>query len=79
MKYVLDYYGAVKYARTVCANSNMRVEFHETGTLATPFTTGDAIHIEQPDAMWTKKEWDRWFYRLYHELGHEHEVNCAPH
>jgi hypothetical protein len=63
----LDYYGAVKIARTLAANAGLSVKFEDESK---PRTDGKSIYVQKPNALWGKESWVRWWAGFYHEIGH---------
>lgn len=68
----LDYHRYIGYARVSAAKAGLSIEFERDNVQ--PRTYGDRLVVQQPNALWSKEEWDKWWYRLEHEIGHEREV-----
>lgn len=68
----LDYHRYIGYARVSAAKAGLDIEFERDNVQ--PRTYGDRLVVQQPNALWSKEEWDKWWYRVEHEIGHEREV-----
>lgn len=67
---IIDYYGAMKVARTLADQKNLRIVYEDK---MAPRTDGRTIWLPRPSPLWTEEQWATWWYLLYHEEGH-----CEP-